>query len=302
MALLTRIEEILSIPMEAVHNRRGFQPVDLTRRAVRSMEQGARKGIHKTYAPNRFHVLLSPVDYEELYPFLAMICSDIRGELRRIVEERDYLLAGELQVDVLMDESTETGKPEIKGCMVSDDPLDDEPAGDSRGPHDRMTETTALRDAGTVIMLPNEAPPQPNALETGISLLKAGHARDALTVLSESEATLVDQPEYHAAMAVALDMNQRREEALPHYRRLRALEGPQPFVQRRLEWDSRSSPSSSTVERPACSIRLGSKDVELLNPDLNTHIRVDGKVAPVVALQPGSEIRIGGLVLRVANT
>ena len=96
MALLTRIEDIISIPMELFHKQKGFHPVDLNRMAMRCMERGCRKGIKQVYAPNRFEVVLNPADHDDLRPFLSIIRSDITGELRRVIEERNYLLAGDL--------------------------------------------------------------------------------------------------------------------------------------------------------------------------------------------------------------
>ena len=70
MGILTKVEDIISIPLEVFHRQKGFHPVDLNRLALRCMEQGTRKGINKVYAPNRFRVLLNPGDYRELHPFL----------------------------------------------------------------------------------------------------------------------------------------------------------------------------------------------------------------------------------------
>ena len=56
MGLLTKVEEILDIPMDLFHRRRGFHPIDLNRMVRRCMEQGSRKGIKRTYVPNNFEM------------------------------------------------------------------------------------------------------------------------------------------------------------------------------------------------------------------------------------------------------
>lgn len=117
MALLTKIEDIVSIPMEVFHRQKGFHPVDLSRSALRCLEQGCRRGIKQIYAPNRFDVRLCPEDYKELQSFLSVIRSDISGELRRVISERKYLLAGELKIEIIEDPEVQEGKPRVDGYM-----------------------------------------------------------------------------------------------------------------------------------------------------------------------------------------
>ena len=125
MGLLTKIEEILSVPLELFHKRAGFHPVDLNRLAVRSMEKGCRKGVRKVYAPNAFAIRLSPADYEDLRPFLEIMRSDICGELRRVVDERNYFLVGDLFLEIIRDSSIPEGAPKVDAIIKGEENRDD---------------------------------------------------------------------------------------------------------------------------------------------------------------------------------
>ncbi|CAG37161.1 FhaA domain-containing protein [Desulfotalea psychrophila] len=117
MGFLTKVENILNIPMEKFHQGNDFHPIDLCRLAVRCLEQGCKKGLRRTYAPNTFHIYLHSNDYNELYPFLKVISSDIQAELERHIEERKYVLASNLEVFLFESTKVKPKRPEIKGLV-----------------------------------------------------------------------------------------------------------------------------------------------------------------------------------------
>ena len=164
MGLLTRVEEFISTPLEYFHNRKGFQPVDLNRLAQRCMESGSRKGIRRVYAPNRYEVLLSEWDFAELHPFLETICADIGSELQRVAEERDYMLAGEISVEIKKDPSVSKGFPQVKGHMQGDE----EPRSvvtfseENQG----LASDTNNRDCKTVLLMREVRKPEKRAKST----------------------------------------------------------------------------------------------------------------------------------------
>jgi len=192
MGLLTKIEEVISLPLELFQTRKGFQPVDACRLVLRCMERGAKKGISKTYAPNRFNMYLSSADYREYKPFMSLIQSDIKGELRRVIEERSYLLAGELAIDILEDPEQEAGLPRIEGRMQGEkDPvsviltrkntdgdasawrqIEARNAARNQTRNDAQTDEQD-RDAPTVILLPE----YPNPADSGVSIIQDVQAR-----------------------------------------------------------------------------------------------------------------------------
>ncbi|MCD4678719.1 MAG: DUF3662 domain-containing protein [Desulfobacula sp.] len=147
MGLLTKIEEVIAKPLEIFHTKKGFQPVDVCRLALKCMERGAKKGINKTYAPNLFRVYLNKSDYREYRPFIDVICSDIKGELRRVIEERDYLLAGELSVEIFEDSALLSGLPKVEGLMQGEEE-----------PRSIITASEVEEESNTIIDEENSAP------------------------------------------------------------------------------------------------------------------------------------------------
>jgi len=309
MALMTRIEEIISIPLELFHNRKGFHPVDLNRLALRCMEQDSRKGIKKTYAPNRFRVLLNPDDYKDLYPFLDTIRSDISGELRRVVEERNYLLAGDLIVEIEADRNIDEGLPQVKAHMHgSREPYTVVSLND-KNDNSEQTAYSPVPDGKTVIVLPGSKETLGVPLQEGITMLREGRAEEAHSVLSSVQDDLKDSPIFQAAMAVALEMIDKRFEALEHYNRIETLDGPKPEVQRRIEWIKKNK---STIRQehgateihgvlelsvPGVSIQFGKNGVSLKNKNLDQRVQVDGRVESRILLKDGASFSIGEVTM-----
>jgi|GEM_PF-6158623 len=307
MALMTRIEEIINIPMEYIfHRRAGFQPVDLVRLAMRCMEQRTRKGIRQTYAPNRFSVLLHPSDYRELFGFLGILQSEIKGELRRVVEERNYLLAGELEVEILEEGRIKKGLPEVQAFMLGEAQPDASMVMDEA---DRsLTGDNANVDDHTLIIEPSVAQePQPEDFDRGLALLREGRAAEAadtITLIDESE---VGGAEYHAALGAAMEMMGKRAEAVAHYHSAIQLGGPQPLVQKRIEWLGRSSEIGAEAEKPleilgrlsiptlGVVLQLRTDGVYVENPNGSAAVEVNAEPTQGVLLKDGAEVSLDGL-------
>ena len=307
MALLTRIEEIIGIPLEWFHQQRGFHPVDLNRMALRCMEQGTRKGIRQTYAPNAYTVMLNPADYHELVPFLDTIASEIKGELQRVAEERKYLLAGELTVSLTAEGNTPEGKPQIDGMMQGNDEsvatvmLSD-------------VEQVALpvfegmqRDAATVIHLPADEQEGTDPIEDSISLLREGKVHAASDCLSKVDPEESETPRFLAAKAVVMEMQGQPSKAGKYYQRLLAIDGTRPDLQHRIAHLATrsseqagvgvSSRESGRIELgdTGASLRFSADAVELDNPRQDPMVMVNGTVQQRSSLKDGDTIRIGFL-------
>lgn len=117
MGFLTKVENFISKPMDRIFKQKGFHPIDLSRLALRCMEKGCRKGLRNTYAPNTFLIYLHTTDYKDLYPFINVICTDIKSELQKMVDERNYVLAAELEVRLFESTEAREGIPEIRGVV-----------------------------------------------------------------------------------------------------------------------------------------------------------------------------------------
>lgn len=300
MGLLTRIEDILSLPMEALHARKGFHPVDLNRMALKTLEQGCRKGIRKMYAPNTFRVFLHPADHDELSAFLQGIAADIKSELLRVVRERDYLLAGDLQVKIIKDEDVQAGKPQIQGFMEGQT----EPASSLVLP-DEETGTEPVQgaparedqDPKTVIMLEEPVSKAEHEFEQGMQKLRTGRPDQALDWLSKAGNELERTPQFHAAMGVTLELLGRRSESRTHWQRFQELEGPRPEVQQRpARLEPKAVPAGRLViQEYNIELRLEPDGIMVHNPDRHQQVLVNGRVRSAARLQSGDRLQIGRL-------
>ena len=319
MALLTRIEEIIGIPMELFHQRKGFHPVDLNRMALRCMEQGTRKGIRQIYAPNAFTLRLSLSDYQDLAPFEDTIRADVKGELRRVAEERNYLLAGDVSVTLLADETIPAGMPQITAAMqgktepVSTVLLSDLEMSDSPSPD------ISDRDAPTVVMLPDAERATDDPVAEGIRFLREGRLEAAADRLTAAGPQSGDTPHFLAAMGVAMELLGFASQARQFYRRLQEIEGPRPDVQRRIDYlaDNLSrDPERGVPHGEVGRIELGDTgasicfdagDVQLHNPRNDPRVQVDGSAQKHCRLKAGAIIRFGDVEMtyrsyRTVNT
>jgi tetratricopeptide (TPR) repeat protein len=307
MALLTRIEEIIGIPLELFHQQKGFHPVDLSRLALRCMEQGTRQGIRQTYAPNAFTVLLHPADYEELKPFLDTISSDIKGEIQRVAEERSYLLAGNLAVTLTPNGETPEGKPKVNGMMQGEaDPISTVMLSDAETSMMQPQEESE-RDAATVILLPADEKPCDDQIEEGISFLKEGSVEKADACLKKAASNNEDSPRFLAAKAVVMELTGRPLQAGELYQQLQKIDGPRADVQRRIEylnssahsaaWDDNHSTAFSRLELSGtgASICFDAESLQVFNPQKDARVQVNGGVQHHIRLEEGDRIEVGFL-------
>jgi hypothetical protein len=264
------------------------------------MEQGSRKGIRQTYAPNAFTMLLNPADYRELTPFLDTISSDVKGELQRVAEERNYLLAGELTITLAADADTPEGKPRVNGSMqgkaesTTTVMLSEMETGLHPSPE-------AVRDALTVILLPSDEPARHDPIEESICFLREGEVKAAADSLAKAGPDQKDTPRFLAAMAVAMEMLGQSKQAGRYYRRLQEVDGPRPGVQRRIEHLATfasmetGEPGRIELSGTGAAIRFRPDTVELDNPQQDARVQVNGVVQRRVRLKTGDTIRIGNL-------
>lgn len=285
MGLLTKVENILSKPMEKIFKQKGFHPIDLSRLALRCLEKGCRKGMRRTYAPNTFLIYLHTSDYKDLYPFLKGIAEDITSELQRMVDERKYILAGDIEVRLLERATVKEGLPEIRGvvCCESepdsvvsstslDDNLDleieinsseqyksgsDDKSGDS-ATENNAAYTTIMEEGKTIVredgwdeemfLSANDQEPTPGS---GSVVEATSHATNSLPLLVEKEK--------HSSKVVVLQTN-----------------------------------------IPGVSLHIDVDYIMLENCLEYDKITVDGTVRPLTKLGAGSVVRIGELELKVS--
>jgi hypothetical protein len=126
-------------------SRDRVHPVEIGRRVVREMENGAMAGLHGALLPNEYRVYLNPKDfgpYESFGPALVAELTDTlraraeelranpAGPIRVTVEPRDAIAAGEIYVEARL---TPDAEPSVGGAP----PLDPPGVGASRGGYPR---------------------------------------------------------------------------------------------------------------------------------------------------------------------
>jgi len=288
MELLTKVEEILNIPMDLFHRRKGFHPVDLSRMALRCMEQGCRKGLNTNYAPNHFSVLLNPSDYKELYPFLQTIRSDIYHGLKKIVAERKYLLAGDLVVEILEDRQRPEGLPEVKGYMQDSDEPDSVVGFEQKQEQEKDNVFGSIPISGDPITI----------LEEGITLLRDGKVEEAVEVFSNAEADLKEMPQYHASMGVAMDMLGHSDDAKQHYDQLNEAD-PSALIEYHRDQKQKTTGYRLETDIPGVSLLFGTNGLVMENSYHDPSATVNGKNVPVIQIQSGDVITVGTMRMHV---
>ena len=310
VGVLTKVEDILILAMEIFHRRRGFHPVDLSRMAMRCMEQGCRQGINRVYAPNDFVILLHPSDYRELSSFLGNIQSEILEELNRTVTNRKYLLAGQLAVKIRADNDTEQRIPAIRGRMTGSDDPDSvvtyqRQAGqfgvDGQNSNDRRQE-----NSDTAIPVDPQT-----AIEEGVTMLREGHPEQVVEMLTGLAEDADKIPQYHALLGVSRQMLGQEEEARDHFSHLEEMGHTVAGVPL-LEYDQngKDNEKNKEISQKSCAgyrleytagVNLIMRDNELVlkNSYLDPTVTVDGKVTGSTVVRPGSVISIGTVRLHL---
>ena len=322
MGIVTKVEEILSMPMEIFHRRKGFQPVDLSRMTVRCMEQGCKQGINRVYAPNDFIVLLNPLDYRELSSFIQNIRAEILEELTRIVTDRNYLLAGTLTLKIKADDGVGEGLPTIRGKMTgSDDPdsvVTFQQHADDPQPAQQQTGLTGKKTPDFT----SAADPQ-TTIEEGVILLREGHPEQAVEILTACDQEAEDIPQYHAVLGVCSRMLGREEEAGVHFSRLEEMGHVVPRLpppdddRKQMDWredrkeekngkdgknekNAQKKNSGYRLEYTAgASLIIRDNELILENRYLDKSVTVDGRVSKTEVIRPGSVLTMGTVHLRV---
>ena len=96
-------------PTEKSPKRLHVEPAELARKLVKEMDDHTTIGGGESWAPNRYAIYLCPEDYESLLPQAPQIVADLKVKLAKHVVDMDYLVPGELTVELALDEELELG-------------------------------------------------------------------------------------------------------------------------------------------------------------------------------------------------
>jgi Protein of unknown function (DUF3662)/FHA domain len=129
VSLLFRFERRIESLVEGLFTRWSrdrVHPVEIGRRVIREMENGAMAGLHGALLPNEYRVYLNPKDfgpYESFGPALvaeladtlraraAELSAHLAGPVRVSVEPRDAIAAGEIYVEARLAPGPEPASP-----------------------------------------------------------------------------------------------------------------------------------------------------------------------------------------------
>lgn len=117
MGLFERLERALERLIEGrlLGGFRGrAHPVEIARALTRRMQADRRIGVEHVYVPNVFEVGLNPTDYASLEPIAREVEAEIVTILERQVKQRDYALAGPLQVRLEAQDTAAEGAFEVQ--------------------------------------------------------------------------------------------------------------------------------------------------------------------------------------------
>jgi hypothetical protein len=85
------------------------EPAELARKLVKEMDDHVVLGGDQDWVRNRYTVYLCPEDYDNLAPRAPQLVADLRAKLAKHVEDMEYLVQGELMVELALDEELELG-------------------------------------------------------------------------------------------------------------------------------------------------------------------------------------------------
>jgi len=85
------------------------EPAELARKLVKEMEDHKVSRSNRVYVRNRYTIYLCPEDFDNLQPHAAEITAGLANKLARHVEDMQYLLQGDLRVDMVLDPELELG-------------------------------------------------------------------------------------------------------------------------------------------------------------------------------------------------
>lgn len=113
MGFLKRLEFSLEEWFEGWIGKRfkgPLQPQEVARKIIKVMLKNKKISINKVYVPNRYDILMSPVDWEHFKPIAQSFSREISEVLAAEAQDRNFTLAGSIQVHLDVDDSLAQGR------------------------------------------------------------------------------------------------------------------------------------------------------------------------------------------------
>ncbi len=96
-------------PSDKSPKRLYVEPAELARKLVKEMDDHVVERGEELWARNRYTIYLCREDYENLAPRAPRLIEDLRAKLAKHIMDEDYLMQGELMVELVLDEELELG-------------------------------------------------------------------------------------------------------------------------------------------------------------------------------------------------
>jgi hypothetical protein len=94
IGVLRRIEDILSRIEDLFYHGSGIRPGKIMRAIEEAMELSKKRVVHKVYIPNRYTILLSIDDLEEIRPYIKDLKAEISEWIKATAEGNGYEIPG----------------------------------------------------------------------------------------------------------------------------------------------------------------------------------------------------------------
>lgn len=127
-------------PADRSPNRLHVEPAELARKLAKEMDDHIVSRGDELWARNRYTIYLCPEDFEHLAPDAPRLITDLKAKLARHVAQEEYLVQGDLIVEIVKDQELELGyfgilaqkggaKPASKPLVPETPPIPEAPPG-----------------------------------------------------------------------------------------------------------------------------------------------------------------------------
>lgn len=121
MTIFQEIEKRLENLFEGFFSRQfrsTLHPVELAKKLAKEMDRGKTVSIDRVYAPNNYHVVLSPPDYDKMAAFQDSLAAELKSYLRAHAEAKGYEIPKGLTIDFTADDSLGLGETQIASRLA----------------------------------------------------------------------------------------------------------------------------------------------------------------------------------------
>lgn len=160
-------------PADKSPKRLHVEPAELARKLVKEMDDHVVSRGDELWARERYIIYLCPEDFESLIPVAPKLIADLKTKLAKHVADEEYLLAGDLTVELVEDRELELGYFGILAQKGAAKPMVKPPTSEAaEAPED----------------LPYEASPAPAAIPAGEAVAPGAVAGGVAAAAAASEA------------------------------------------------------------------------------------------------------------------